>query len=167
MKDDVYKPANDLLSTGIVCKSFDIPGQKLATFDHAFMGPQRKIGYGLLFSDIGVEFLLMNTKREDAACLYRYFVDWQERIASPLQTSVAGIPESQHTAFGVEYYANYIAEAEATTYTPSSTEPAIKMHYSELFPVDIGSLKVGWEQSDAPMSLSINFAYHYSKLVTT
>ena len=165
--DDVYQPAWDLLSNGIVCKSFDIPGQKVATFDHAFMGPQRKIGYGVLFSDIGVEFLLMNTKREDAACLYRFFIDWQKTIAPPLfDGTIADTPVSQDTSFGVEYYDKYVSEAEATIYTPASTEPAIKVQYTELFPTDVGSLKVGWEQSDAPMTLTINFAYHYSKLVT-
>lgn len=180
--------AKNLLSTGIMAKSVTLPQQSLM-LDNGFSygGPTRKHPLGQQFSDIDVEFLLMGSNIKEARSIYYFFTEWQKLIAGPRNIRSEEVPRSDSTAFAVDYYDNYVAEADITIFSPSATtrEPLvgtdtdpvvptglypedkflasiISNKYSELYPISIGSLFTSWDSADTPASLPITFGYYYS-----
>lgn len=159
----------NLLATGVLAKSVTIPAQQLATYEaHAYHGPTFKIAYGQVFDDsLTVEFLLMNDQREFAGALYHTFTKWQALIAGPEDSSGDYTVHSDSTKFGVRYYEEYCVDADVKIFSPTSdpdgSSPEIHVKYTEVYPITIGSLATSWESADAPLTLSVTFAYHYAQ----
>lgn len=162
-----------LLEKGLLAKQASVPSVQLNTYEPtSFMGPTRKHAYGMQFSDLSVEFYLMGQTKDEAYSLYYFMYKWLEGIAGPRQGTAADevlngqMPRSDSTSYDVRYYENYIAEATLEFYSPNdSTSPTMKIKYSELFPIDISGLQYSWESSDTPLTMSVTFAYHYSRPV--
>lgn len=161
--------ASQLLRSGIVAKSFDIPSQELATYSpFSYVGPTRKMPYVQTFADITVDFLLTSDNKNMAGALYFYFIKWQEMIAGPVVDIFERSPaiKSDVTNFAVRYYDDYTTDAFASIYTPTAQNdtPAIQVQYTELYPIRIGNLNMSWDADDSPIVLSVSFAYHYSQI---
>lgn len=162
-----------LLAGGLLAKQASVPSVQLNTYEPtSFMGPTRKHAYGMQFSDLSVEFYLMGKSKNEAYSLYYFMYKWLEGIAGPRQGTAADevvddqMPRSDSTSYDVRYYENYIAEATLEFYSPNdSASPTMKIKYSELFPIDISGLQYSWESSDTPLTMSVTFAYHYSRPV--
>lgn len=162
-----------LLEKGLLAKQASVPSVQLNTYEPtSFMGPTRKHAYGMQFSDLSVEFYLMGKDKDEAYSLYYFMYKWLEGIAGPRQGTAADevvddqMPRSDSTSYDVRYYENYIAEATLEFYSPNdSASPTMKIKYSELFPIDISGLQYSWESSDTPLTMSVTFAYHYSRPV--
>ena len=176
---EMFDIAKKLLSKGILAKSVTLPQQSLM-LDNGFSygGPTRKHPLGQQFSDIDVEFLLMGSTEQEARSIYFLFSEWQKLIAGPRNIRSNEIPRSDSTAFAVEYYDNYVAEADITILSPSiknnfnsnfwgGAVSVVKNKYSELYPSSIGSIFTSWDSSDTPASLSVTFCYYYSTYQTT
>lgn len=177
----------NLLSSGIMAKRFSIPALQLNTFEPtSFMGPTRKMPYGQQFSDLEVEFYLMGQNRTEARSLYYMFSRWIEGIAGPRPQGTPGTsgtnpssfipmrdneaPVSDSTVFDIEYYSNYHATATAEIYSPNVDPPnkpipLIQVKFSELFPINIGALQASWDSPDAPLTLSVTFAFYYARVL--
>lgn len=180
-----------LLSRGLVAKNFSIPSLQLNTYEpFSYMGPTKKMPYGLQFSDLEVEFYLMGSSPSEAGSLHYLFSRWMEGIAGPRVGPRGGsnefsvpdsdMPTSDATVFEVEYYNNYIASAEIRIYSPTdevlpttnNVTPPPKpqvitlVKFSELFPIALGPLQLSWESPDAPLSLSVTFAYYYHRVIS-
>ena len=152
-----------LLQTGLVTKSFALPAQQLATYEGTtFQGPNRKIAHGIVFGDIGVTFLLMSKEERYVSAIYKTLIAWQLAAAGPLDPRES--VRSDTTQFGVRYYDDYVVDATATIYSPSSETPSITVQYNELFPVTVGDIAVSWDNPDAPVTLTTTFAYHFSSI---
>lgn len=168
--DLIYK-AKQLLQTGIVAKSTTLPQQSLIQENgFSYGGPTRKHPVVQQFNDIDVEFLLMGSNVNEARSIYFLFSEWQKLIAGPRNIRNTEIPRSDSTAYAIEYYDNYIAEAEISIFSPTVSAnfetggnvPIITNKYSELYPVSIGSIFTSWDSTDIPASLTITFCYYYS-----
>lgn len=162
-----------LLEDGLLAKQVSVPSVQLNTYEPtSFMGPTRKHAYGMQFSDLSVEFYLMGKTKDEAYSLYYFMYKWLEGIAGPRKGTAADevsdsqMPRSDSTSYDVRYYENYIADAILEFYSPNdSASPIMKIKYSELFPIDISGLQYSWESSDTPLTMSVTFAYHYSRPV--
>ena len=179
---NMFDIAKRLLSDGILAKSVTLPQQSLM-LDNGFSygGPTRKHPLGQQFSDIDVEFLLMGSTVQEARSIYFLFSEWQKLIAGPRNIPSNEVPRSDSTAFAVEYYDNYVAEADISIFTPSISDSfkqenfyenggrvsIITNKYSELYPASIGSIFTSWDSTDSPASLSVTFCYYYSTYQTT
>lgn len=156
-----------LLAKGIVAKSTTIPHQSLITESpFSYGGPTRKHPTVQQFNDIDVEFLLMGATALEARSLYFTLVEWQKTIAGPRNLLSGDIPRSDSTAFAVEFYDNYVTDAEINIYSPTVDKdrpvPIITNLYSELYPITIGSIFTSWDSTDIPASLNVQFCYYYS-----
>lgn len=160
--------AYQLLRKGITAKEFSIPGQRLGTYSpYGFTGPTKKLPYAQIFDDITVDFLIMSDKEQTASAIYYLFVKWHELIAGPLKTNdVSKTVRSDSTEFGVRYYDEYTTTATAKIYTPTALNDtaAVEIDYTELYPIYVGNLNTSWASKDAPLTLKVTFAYHYSQL---
>ena len=161
----------NLLASGLLAKQVTLPSVQLNTYEPtSFIGPTRKHGYGLQFADLSVEFYLMGNTPQEARSLHYFMSRWLEGIAGPRngtlsdEVGVNSMPLSDSTSFDVRYYNNYIAEGHIKLYAPDST-PIMHIQYSELFPIEISGLQYSWESSDTPVTMSVNFAYYYSRSI--
>lgn len=157
----------DQLEKGVLTKGVQVGAQQLATIDaQSFIGPTYKIPYGQLFTDITIEFLLMNKDRETAGAIYYALTKWHEFIAGPAQTTIARSIRSDSTPFAVRYYDSYTAGATVSVFSPSSrTKPEIRVDLTEVYPMSIGSLITSWDQPDAPLTCQVSMAYHYMQVI--
>jgi hypothetical protein len=165
-----------ILKEGILAKSIALPASTLIT-DQGFSygGPTRKHPLVQQFNNIDVDFLLMGRSLDEAKALYFTFSFWHEIVAGPRNISRKESTRSDSTAFAVEFYDNYTTEATASISTPIvdnsvlgsqkelSSPEVVKIHYTELYPISIGSIFASWESQDMPISLPIQFCYYYAK----
>jgi len=172
----------ELLRTGLVAKNFSVPSLQLNTYEpFSYMGPTKKMPYGMQFSDLEVEFYLMGASSSEASALHYLFSRWMEGIAGPrtgsndFEVRDSDMPISDGTVFEVEYYNNYIADGQIRIYSPvdsvseeiASPQVITLVKFSELFPIALGPLQLSWESPDAPLSLSVTFAYYYHRVIST
>ena len=166
----------ELLSTGIMAKSAQTPGHNLATFEEfSFSGPTRKHAHTQLFGPLTVEFFMMGQTPEEARSIYQTFVLWHEAIAGAQWRpgEADRTPVSDSTLFAVEYYDNYVSNAELKIFSPmidpigieKKPTPIIHNKYFEIYPQAIGGLNTSWESQDAPMTLSVTFEYFYTRSI--
>lgn len=153
----------DQLSKGVLTKGVQIGTQQLATIDGmSFAGPTYKVPYSQLFTDITIEFLLMNKDRESAGAIYYALSRWHEFIAGPARNTISQSVQSDSTPFAVRYYDSYTAGATISVFSPSSrAKPEILVKLTEVYPITIGSLITSWDQPDAPLTCQVGMAYHY------
>lgn len=155
-----------LLTSGMMAFNFTIPPQTLQTSDgFNYTGPTRKIPSNIVYSDVEVQFYLMGSTRLEAGALYNTFNFWHEHIAGYRKMhSTARYEGVTHTDtfFTLEYYDNYIGEAEIRlNHQSNPNEPITRFHYYEVYPLNIGSTQSDWSNQDQPMVLPITFTYHY------
>lgn len=165
----------NLVSTGenggLMAKSINMAGYNLATFEEfSYIGPTRKHPHTQLFGPMTVEFLLMGASINEARALHYMFLTWQKEIAGARfgTNETDKIARSDSTFFAIEYYDNYVSEAEVKVYSPQDpASPIIWNHYQEIYPQALGELSTSWESPDAPLSLSVTFEYfHTSSKIT-
>ena len=165
-----------LLSQGIMAKSVQTPGHNLATFEEfSFSGPTRKHAHTQIFGPLTVEFFMMGQTPEESRSIYQTFVLWHEAIAGAQWRpgEADRTPVSDSTLFAVEYYDNYVSNAELKIFSPmidpngAETVPTPVIHnkYFEIYPQAIGGLNTSWESQDAPMTLSVTFEYFYTRSI--
>lgn len=158
-----------LLSEGLVAKNVSLPSVQLNTYEpFSYMGPTRKVPYGMQFSDLTVEFYLMGRTIEEAGSLHYFFYKWMEGISGPRDLRDDEMPYSDSTVFDVAYYDSYIADAKIEWFSPHNDSRAVITNkFSELFPIEVSGLQYSWESQDTPVTMSVTFAYHYSRVIPT
>jgi hypothetical protein len=155
--------AKELLKSGLVAKTVSSPSSTLATFEEfSYIGPTRKHPHTQIFGPITVEFYLMGKDPEEAQSLYHTFLLWHEYIAGPRFDSTNTSPRSDSTYYAIEYYDQYVADAEFAVYSPQDpTKAIIHNKYYELYPRSVGGIQTSWESQDAPLTLSVEFEFYY------
>lgn len=162
-----------LLSSGIVAKSVSMPGYNLATFEEfSYIGPTRKHAHTQIFGSITVEFLLIGSSLEEAKAVYHTFLVWQEKIAGARwganESDRGAVSDS--TFFAIEYYDDYVSEADVQVFPPTISpkgadtlpSPIIHNKYREIYPQALGGLTTSWDSQDSPLSLSVTFEFFHT-----
>lgn len=167
-----------LLNEGILAISFTTPSFGLMQHNgFSYTGPTKAIAHTQQFGDLSVEFLMMGKTVEEARSIFYVISRWQEAIAGARRsgteslTSDGGITRSDTTPFDVEYYDNYIADAEIAVYSPynstvsvpSSREPILSIKFTELYPTSVQAMNFAWSQPETPMSFTVTFSFYYAK----
>ena len=171
--------AYNLLSKGLLAKTASVPASTLATYEEfSFSGPTRKHVHSQLFGPLNIEFLLMGSSPTEAAVIHSTFMEWHEKIVSPSNaTTVDKVPESDVTAFEVEYYDNYkcdradlkvlsshgIGSSTGGHATSAESQVILSMSFHEIYPIAVGGLSLSWDNEDAPLVLPVTFEYYYMK----
>ena len=162
-----------LLSNGLMAKSISMAGYNLATFEEfSYIGPTRKHPHTQIFGPMTVEFLLMGGSLNEAKALHHTFLVWQEQIAGArfAQNEVDQGARSDSTFFAIEYYDDYVSEAEVQIFTPhispngvdTTPTPVIHNKYREIYPQALGGISTSWESADAPLTLSVTFEFFHT-----
>lgn len=109
-------------------------------------------------------------KDTEAQSLHYTFMRWHQLMAGARYSSSGDkTPLSDSTFFAIEYYDNYITDAEFKVFSPWGTKsdnvslptPIIWNKYYEIYPQSIGQLSTSWDNSDAPLTLSVEFEFYY------
>ncbi len=157
------------LQQGLTAYTGTVAPQTMATSDNfSYTGPGRKMPYNISYSDLEISFYLMGKTLEEAGSLYRTLTFWQEQIAGYRKrnstATYTNAPKGSYTStfFSIEYYENFVGEAELNIYHQSNpTVPVNKWRYYELYPIAIGAMPYDWGNQDQPMVLPVTFTYHY------
>jgi len=165
-----------LCTTGLMAKSISTPGYNLATFEEfSYIGPTRKHAHTQIFGPITVEFFLMGKTPEEAESLFKLFTTWQEKIAgaqfNPDENAKSRKSRSDSTFFAVEYYDNYVSNANIKIFSPhiatagitKEPKPIIAIDYFEIWPQSIGGFNTSWESQDVPMTFQVVFEYFHTQ----
>lgn len=167
-----------LLTEGVLAISFTTPSFGLMQHDgFSYTGPTKAIAHTQQFGDLSVEFLMMGKTVEEARSIFYVISRWHEAIAGARRsgeeslTSDGNIDRSDTTPFDVEYYDNYIAEAEtavfgpydSTTSTSASRQHILNVKYTELYPTSIQAMNFAWSQTETPISFTVTFSFYYAK----
>jgi len=158
--------AKSLLKAGLLAKTASVPASTLATYEEfSFSGPTRKHAHSQLFGPLNIEFLLMGSSPTEAAVIHSTFMEWHEKIVSPSNaTTVDKVPESDVTAFEVEYYDNYkcdradlkvlsshgIGSSTGGHATSAESQVILSMSFHEIYPIAVGGLSLSWDNEVLP-----------------
>lgn len=156
----------NLLSSGQMAKSINMPGFTLNTFEeYSLIGPTRKPAHAQVFGPVTVDFYLMGESKTEAASIYNTFVLWHEKIAGPdFEGATSNSLVSDATPFSIAYYDDYTTTASAKLFAPTDITmsiPIIHNKYYEIFPQALGGLTTSWDSPDAPLTLSVTFECYY------
>lgn len=158
----------ELLRSGILAKSIQMPGSSLSTFEeYSLSGPTRKVAHGVTYGPLTVEFYLMGKDIAEARALYATLHLWHNKIIGGFSND--NVPKSDTRFFALEYFNDYIVDAEIAIFSPTETlaEPnseraVIHTKYYEVYPQLIQGLTPSWDSPDAPLTLSVNFECVYA-----
>lgn len=163
--------AEELLKEGVMAKSASTSSHSLASYEEfSYSGPTRKPAHTQIFGPLVVDFFMMGNSKEEASALYYTFMRWQEYIAGPRYRvgEVNREPISDSTLFAVEYYNDYVTEAELQIFSPfldAAGKEVVVFHnkYFEVWPQSIGGLSPSWEAQDSPITFSVTFEFYYTQ----
>lgn len=162
---DAVDGPTGLLTTGLVAKTISSPSSSLATFEEfSYIGPTRKHPHTQIFGPITVEFYLMGSSITEARAIYLTFLRWQEAIAGPRFPTNSGDRgvRSDSTYYSIEYYDDYVTNAEFAVYSPQDlSNPIIHNKYYEIYPRSVNGIQTSWDSQDAPLTLSVEFEFYY------
>lgn len=175
--------ALETLKTGWAAKSITIPAMGLMEHEaFTYGGPTKSIAYQQNFSSLDVEFLLMGKTLTEAQSLYYFFSRWIEAIAGPGKRGGTVdenyVAASDSVAFDVEYYDNYITNADIAVFSPSAHQaitpiapgvfqpkPVLELSLTEVYPKSVQQIQLSWDSADSPLSLFVSFGFYYAKVV--
>lgn len=153
-----------LLNEGILAKSVNIPGQQFARFSSTLLaGPERQMPHQIMMNDLDIEFYLVGETSRNAADLYTALRAWQKYIVGPQITPTNSNPVimSDSTIFAVNYYDEFVQDAQVKLYGPDNQQN-LDMTFYEVYPLTIGGIQTAWDGQDAPATLSATFSYFYN-----
>lgn len=167
-----------LLNEGILAISFTTPSFGLMKHEgFSYTGPTKAIAHTQQFGDLSVEFLMMGKTVEEARSIFYVISRWHEAIAGarrsgPESLATDGdVTRSDTTPFDIEYYDNYIADAEIAVYSPynstqlisSPRESILSIKCTELYPTSVQPMNFAWSQPETPISFTVSFSFYYAK----
>lgn len=142
----------------MLCDTANIPGKSLETMDYRPMGYGgiSKIPTGIAFDALNLTFMLDSDHRVEY-----FFQYWLQEIINT-GSSVKGPASSfkNRTSFEMGYKDNYTTTLELRFFSDSDPGSYIEYKFTDVYPVQIGSVQLGWEQNDQIARMPIELTYH-------
>ena len=153
-----------------LCDTATFPGKNIETLDYkpqAF-GKTSKIPTGVTFDPLQTTIML-DSKQE----VRKYLELWQNTIVNTssdqrgeLTSFLGKVPYEMgyKKDYSVQGQINWFSDdigTDSSLPTTSGTQRALKMVFHDLFPVQIGSVTLGWEQNDQIARLPVEWSYSF------
>ena len=131
-------------------ENINIPGRNIATTENLDVGPQRKIGYTVMYPEVTITFIL-----SVRYYVKEYFDRWVDEIIGPhrVQENPGG------NRFNAGYYDDYKGTIEIQNFTRTG-QPSYKTKLIEAWPLSIAGVQLDWGSEDYS-KLQVTFAYRY------
>lgn len=132
-------------------ESVQLPGRTVSTTEFIDVGPQRKIGYGAIYTDTTINFIL--NERYDEK---RYFDQWIDLVVG--NHRVESSPY-QLGRFNPGYYNDYVGTITIFNFGKVGV-PLYTTKLIEAYPISIAPISLDWS-SDEIAKLNVQFAFRY------
>lgn len=156
--------ADEARTLAFLCESTNLPGVALASSEirrYGF-GPTEKKPYAPIFTDINFNFFVDGT-----GLVQKFFYKWMNGIVKfdELHYGRAGDINFGETIepFEVNYKNRYATDIIITTVDESNND-IINVRLREAFPLFMGDISLGWNDTDTISRLPINFTYYNWKI---
>ena len=139
-----------------LCDTTNLPGKSLQTIDYRpeGFGKISKIPFDIQHDNLSMTFMCDAEHR-----VLRFFQMWMQEITNT--GSVAAGPLATHknrTSFEMNYKENYKTTLEIYVLDDAKSE-VLKYSFFDCYPVQLGSVSLGWEQNDTLMKLPVEWTY--------
>ena len=132
-------------------ESIQLQGRTVSTTEFIDVGPQRKIGYGAIYTDTSINFIL--NERYDEK---RYFDQWIDLVVGNHRVESSPYEDGR---FNPGYYSNYVGTIEIFNFGKVGV-PLYTTKLIEAYPISIAPVNLDWS-SDEVAKLNVQFAFRY------
>lgn len=130
----------------LMCSAASFPGLQFSTSETRLKGPMRKIPYDQIYNDLSLTFYNSSVFLER-----EYFSTWANSIFD------------QETK-NFEFYEDYISSITILQFA-NSGDYVYGVELEEAYPVDLGQIDLGYDQTDAIETFTVQFAYRTWKQI--
>lgn len=144
----VFGPGSNDLQRNLPYRieSAEFPGRAIQTADRKIMGPQRRLGYDSILTDVNFQILLSEDFREKI-----YLEEWQDKIIGNYRTG-----QISQEMFDIGYYDDYVGTVEVYQYDEAGIV-RYKAKLLECYPIQINSIQSSWENVGTISKLNVTF----------
>ena len=135
-------------------ENVSLPGRNVATAENLDVGPQRKIGYTVLYPEVTISFILSERYNEK-----EYFDRWIDEIVGPhrVQKNPGG------NKFNAGYYDDYKGTIDIQNFSRTG-QPTYITTLKEAWPISMAAVQLDWGSTDMS-KLGVTFTYRYYEQV--
>ena len=135
-------------------ENISLPGRNVATADNIDVGPQRKIGYSVIYPETSISFVLDERFNQK-----EYFDRWIDEVVGPhrVQKNPGG------NRFNAGYYDDYKGTVDIQNFS-STGQPTYITSLKEAWPISIAAIALDWGSADL-VKLGVTFSYRYYEQV--
>jgi hypothetical protein len=145
------------------CTNASFPGMQAMTKDDILRygrGPVDKTVHNMLFSDIHCSFVV-----DAKGIIQNHFYRWMQSMVNTDSSGSMNSSVKGALPYEVSYKDDYITRMKITQLN-NRNRPVIECQAHKVFPVSVGELQFGWEQTDQIVTLPVTFSYRDHKIVT-
>lgn len=154
--DSLSDSATAPFNLRFLCDTTNLPGKNLNTIDYMpqGFGAVHKIPIGVTHDPLSLTFLM-----DGNHLVMKFFQLWLQEIintGSSFDGPLASYKD--RTDHEMSYKSNYASSLVISFFSDDGTS-ILKYHFKDAYPVQIGSVALGWEQNDTIAKLPIEFSY--------
>lgn len=139
--------------------SATLPGVQFDTADirRQGHGPLERRARGAVFPAVNVNFFLDNK-----GTVIEFFNKWSKTIVSFAHQTGENSIDPDHGGYlgEVGFYDDYVCSIDIILYSPNEDKVVTYTLY-DAYPVVVGDVELGWQQTDEFARLNVTFAYRY------
>jgi hypothetical protein len=162
-----FMPTSDLR---FFCKTVTLPSVTLETFDHkpSGIGMMQSMPIGITNDPVECIFMLDSQHR-----IISFFHEWMQNILNYDMSNgalSANLRDPTHMPYEINYKkgnSGYSMRMTITMFSNSLANSVYTCVLDDVFPKQVGSVNLSWEENDTPATLPISFSYSHMKMSGT
>lgn len=156
VSDGLYVTQGDEANLRFLCDTTNLPGKNLNTIDYMpqGFGAIHKTPTGVTHDPLNLTFLMDGNHK-----VMRFFQLWMQEIintGSAFDGTLATYKD--RTDHEISYKTNYTTNVIITFFSDDGTS-TLEYYFADAYPVQVGSVQLGWEQNDTIAKLPVEFTY--------
>jgi hypothetical protein len=143
-------------SLRFLCDTANLPGKSLNTIDYTpqGFGATHKMPIGVTHDTLTLTFLMDGDHK-----VMKFFQLWMQEIVNTGSSFDGELATyKDRTDHEISYKSNYETGLIITFYSDDGNSQ-LEYHLKNAYPIQIGSVQVGWEQNDTIAKLPVEFTY--------
>lgn len=162
--NSINRPSNQYIPNGdlrFFCKTATFPGINLTVMDYKpfTYGLKQSITTGMDAEPVNCVFMLDSNHR-----VLSFFHDWMQRIVNYDVSGGNLTSVDNQFPYEMNYKKEYVASMEIRYFSSDNPDNFYICTLEDVFPTQIGSLELSWEDNDSVASLPVNFSYSSMKM---
>jgi hypothetical protein len=164
LESSIDRPSSEFIPTKdlrFFCKTVTLPGVNLNVAEYrpnAFGLPQ-SIPIGMTNETLNCVFMLDSNHR-----VLSYFHEWMQKVVNFDTSGGAFSSVGDRFPYELGYKKDYAYNMEIVFYSAHDIEDFYTCTLTDVFPTQIGSINLSWEENNSVATLPVNFSYSAIKM---